>query len=329
MTLPFDLPRLSAGFSALGTPARRLGAEAATAAAKALSEVLETDVEIFGRAVPGPAWPRTPAARLALDLPAVPTVAALEVDPALVVRLFDRLTGGDGAARETPAASTLTPLEHATLELLALLALDGACGVRRVEDVLAPRLTRAAPPEDAGALSIELEIRAGTARGRARVLLPASAVRALACEPELEEGRIRLAASVRRGAVDLLPEELESLEPGDVLLVRDAAGPGAALVLPGGFRAAGPLGPEGLHVEELSMSVRTPQIPVTLEVELCRVEVTLAELARLEPGAVLPLALDRRGLVTLRAGDRAVARGELVEVEGAVGIRIDALEGEP
>ncbi len=67
---------------------------------------------------------------------------------------------------------------------------------------------------------------------------------------------------------------------------------------------------------------------MTLEVELCRLELTLAELARLEPGAVLSLALDRRGHVTLRAGDRAVARGELVDLEGAVGVRIIALEVE-
>lgn len=326
--LPFDLPRLSAGFSALSSSARRNGAEAATAAAKALSDVLETDVEIFARPVPGPAWPRTPAVRIALELPAVPAVAVLEADPALVVRLVDRLAGGDGP-RDVPAASTLTPLEQATLELLILLAIDGACAVRQIEDALAPRLTRAAPPEVDGALAIELELRAGAVRGRARVLLPFAAVRALSGPPSLADAKLPVSASVRRGTVALLPEELERLEAGDVLLPRDVEGPGAALVLPGGFRATGPLGPDGLHVEELSMPVRTPQIPITLEVELCRVEVTLAELARLEPGAVLPLALDRRGLVTLRAGDRAIARGELVEVDGAVGIRIEALEVEP
>ncbi len=70
-------------------------------------------------------------------------------------------------------------------------------------------------------------------------------------------------------------------------------------------------------------------LPVMLEVELARVALPLAELARLEPGAALPLAIDRRGLVTLRVGDRAVARGELVDVDGAVGVRIVALGGEP
>jgi len=66
-------------------------------------------------------------------------------------------------------------------------------------------------------------------------------------------------------------------------------------------------------------------LPVRLEVELARVEVTLADVARLEPGAALPLSIDRRGLVTLRVGERAIARGELVDVDGAVGVRILSL----
>lgn len=63
-------------------------------------------------------------------------------------------------------------------------------------------------------------------------------------------------------------------------------------------------------------------VPVLLEVELARVSLPLTDLARLEPGAALPLAIDRRGLVTLRLGDREVAKGELVDVEGTVGVRI-------
>ena len=47
----------------------------------------------MGRASPGPAWPRTPAVRLAIDLAALPALATLEVEPALVVRLVDRLAG--------------------------------------------------------------------------------------------------------------------------------------------------------------------------------------------------------------------------------------------
>jgi len=71
------------------------------------------------------------------------------------------------------------------------------------------------------------------------------------------------------------------------------------------------------------------EYPLPLEVELARVPITLAELARLEPGAILPLPIDRRGAVTLKLGDRTFARGELVDVEGAIGVRIDAIAEAP
>jgi type III secretion protein Q len=77
------------------------------------------------------------------------------------------------------------------------------------------------------------------------------------------------------------------------------------------------------------MAEHRSHMPVTLEVELARFPVPLADLARLEAGAVLPLPVDRRGLVVLRAGEHAIARGELVDVDGAVGVRILSLEGQP
>ena len=45
---------------------------------------------------------------------------------------------------------------------------------------------------------------------------------------------------------------------------------------------------------------------------------------RLGDGVVL-----RRGLVTLRLGDRPFGRGELVEIEGAVGVRVLSVEVAP
>jgi flagellar motor switch/type III secretory pathway protein FliN len=77
------------------------------------------------------------------------------------------------------------------------------------------------------------------------------------------------------------------------------------------------------------MPTHSAQIPITLEVELARVELPLADLLRIEPGAVLPLGLDHRGAEGDRAGERAVARGELVEVDGAIGVRIASVETAP
>jgi type III secretion protein Q len=148
-------------------------------------------------------------------------------------------------------------------------------------------------------------------------------------EPSLDGSPLALPASLRRGTAALSAEELEALAPGDVLVVDPRADGRDVLALPGGLRAVGREEEGRFHVEEVEMSERHAQLPVLLEVELARVEIPLAELARLEPGAALPLGLDRRGLVTLRVGDRAVARGELVDVDGAVGVRILSVEVGP
>jgi flagellar motor switch/type III secretory pathway protein FliN len=72
----------------------------------------------------------------------------------------------------------------------------------------------------------------------------------------------------------------------------------------------------------------TRSFPVALSVEIARIHVTLAELATLDE-RVLPLHVARDGRVVLRAGERVVARGRLVEVDGALGVQVDALEAAP
>ncbi len=325
MALPLDLPLLSRGYAALTSPARAAGGAVAEAAARSLSDLLGHAVTIRGRALPAPALPRSPSARLTVELGALPGVATLEVEPGLVVRAVDLMAGGAGDA---PGATALTPVEATALELLALAAVEGACGVAEVEGALAPRLARPGP-EPTSAVAIELDVAAGPIHGRARLLLPHAAVLSLRGPAPLASSPLDLPASLRQGVAALSSEELDALAPGDVVVVDAPADGRHALVLPGGLRALGRLEDDTFHVEETIMSERHAQLPVMLEVELARLEVPLAELARLEPGAVLPLAIDRSGRVTLRAGERAVARGELVDVEGAIGVRILALEVAP
>ena len=329
MTLPFDLPAISRAFADLSPGARAAGAEAAAAAARSLSALLGREVRIEGRPVPAVPAVRAPAARVALDLPALPAQAALEVEPALVVRLVDLLAGGTGACE---GATTLTPVEAAALELFVLAALDGACSVAAVEEALAPRLARGASPDVPAPLAVEIDVAAGEVTGRARLLVPLAGVHALRGPPAAAgpARALRIAASLRSGTAPLLPGELDALGPGDVVVVDPAADGAEDLVLPGGLRARGRRDGDGtFRVEEIAMTERHMQLPIALEVELARVEIPLAELARLEPGAAIPLPVDRRGLVTLRSGERAVARGELVELDGAIGVRILSLEVSP
>jgi type III secretion protein Q len=63
-------------------------------------------------------------------------------------------------------------------------------------------------------------------------------------------------------------------------------------------------------------------LPVTLQVELDRLEINVKELVDLNIGSVLVLNKKTEDLVDLRVKDRLVARGELVQVEDRLGLRI-------
>ena len=62
--------------------------------------------------------------------------------------------------------------------------------------------------------------------------------------------------------------------------------------------------------------------PVTLGLELASFELTVAELAALKPGEVVATGVPIGEAVRLRAGSKVIAIGELVEVEGEVGVRL-------
>ena len=71
--------------------------------------------------------------------------------------------------------------------------------------------------------------------------------------------------------------------------------------------------------EELA---RVAEVPVELAIELGRIELRVRELAALAPGRVISARLPVGGEVALRAGDRTVAVGELVDIEGELGVRV-------
>ena len=108
MSLPFDLPAFSRGFTALDRGARSVGAEAAIAAAGAIAAVLGVEVTITGRARPVAAGPARPLVQLGVELAALPGSALLEVEPGLVARLVALVSGG---AEPVTGATALTPLE--------------------------------------------------------------------------------------------------------------------------------------------------------------------------------------------------------------------------
>jgi type III secretion protein Q len=214
------------------------------------------------------------------------------------------------------------------VELAVLGALDALAAETDIEGPLAPRLAlRAGAP--LRPVCIELTVSAAGARGRAFLFLPEAALRALPRDGgvplPLQDVLVR--GSVRSGKAELDPGEVEALREGDVLLLEGPPGESTAIQFPGGLAARGRVSGDSLEVNEVDLPDPggAGGAPVLLEVELASVAVPLRDLARIAPGAVLPLGIDRSGQVTLRIGDRGVARGELVEVDGAVGVRITSL----
>jgi len=63
------------------------------------------------------------------------------------------------------------------------------------------------------------------------------------------------------------------------------------------------------------------QLPVTLEVRIGSVTLSASELGGMQPGAILTLG-ESADAVRIMAGGQIVARGELVEVDGQLALRI-------
>jgi flagellar motor switch/type III secretory pathway protein FliN len=324
MALPFTLPVLSLGFAALTPTAREVGRRAAESASSALSELLGAPVGIVGQPLSAPAVHELGTASVFFSLGALPATAALEVDVRLLARTVERLAG---SSPHTPAALTPCKIERSVLDLIALVAVDAARSPGL--DALVPRLA-AAGEVASDALAVALELTVGEDRGRGRLLVPAAAVAALGGEAELHTAlaALSVAASFREGTSSLTEDELAALAPGDVLLL-DEGTPRAELVIPGGLALRGRAEGTAFHVEEIRMTETQASYPITLSVEVARVSVTLGDLARLEPGSALPLGVAMEGTVVLRAGERAIARGQLVEIDGALGVRLAQIGERP
>ena len=63
-------------------------------------------------------------------------------------------------------------------------------------------------------------------------------------------------------------------------------------------------------------------VPIEVAVEIARFTLALEEIGALRTGEILSTGCPIGERVTLRVGGRVVANGELVDVEGDVGVRI-------
>ena len=322
------------------------------AAAGSLSAALSAEVQLTARMADAPMLPARVLGHgvvlCAIALEGPGAEAFLEVDPRLVADLAALRTGGSGPDVPVLAA---TRFERALLGELLLGVLAALRAVVVAEARWRPRLTEVGTPRvdarrrlGAGpSLLIELAVDGAGLRGRAALHVPELALRAVALDvaehpprPGRAAARARIAFSPRircgvvwgpalpglAGAAVVLPGArlVDGLLHGPVSLVR----PG--VVLHGTLAAEGlrhdaiearPSSQEVTHVDPA-----LSELPVELEVELARLQLSLAELGALQPGTVVPLRVSAGDPVFLRAGDRRIGRAELVEVEGQVAARV-------
>lgn len=71
------------------------------------------------------------------------------------------------------------------------------------------------------------------------------------------------------------------------------------------------------------------QLPLALTLRCGSLELTLGDLRRIAAGTVLPVNGVTPGFATLCHGDRVVAEGELVSVEGRLGLQITRMASRP
>ncbi|MCE9667514.1 FliM/FliN family flagellar motor switch protein [Myxococcus stipitatus] len=340
-----------------------LGRAALKSVCEALGRELGTPVHAEARLLDAVVSPRgglaSPAIFAVFELSAVGGMAVLELDPAGVVAGLERIAG---AGARPGVMTELTRLEDATLGYLMLVGLAALRSQAELHALLSPRLVSVTmKTEEVLArlqgrqvlAAVELSLAVGPVRAGGRLLVPIHVLQTVfqgfAVErpsgraPEVLAATLALRAFM--GRTGLSDAALESLSEGDVVLLEGMRQEGMGFLGAGrlvarGFELQGEFLAEGFSLTRArtralsqgSDMVSTneglaemPPLPVDVEVELTRVMVPLSELASLKPGSLLPLHMNAVQPVLLRVGERAVARAELVEIEGEVGARILAL----
>jgi flagellar motor switch protein FliM len=285
--------------------------------------------------------------------------AAIELDPGTAAVVCDRALGGDG----TDAAVPTEPLTDAERGALAYVAARVAAAARLpfvVRTIATSSGTLAGALGDDGAAVLPARVRLGELDGLARMWLPESTLTAaLFAErtPSMSAAlsRVPLTVTVEAAWGTIEEPELRALQPGDALLLDESwLGPAE-----GGFtgdvrgRITGAnrlsmrcaLTPTEIRINELSAGVspgakegskmepetktdatsRASDAPLEVSIEIARFTLPLSEVASLAEGEVLATGRAIGERVTLRANGQAIATGELVDVEGEVGMRILSL----
>jgi len=275
--------------------------------------------------------------------------AVVGAEPALVIALLERVL-----ARPLGLARPDAELEPAVRGAYAALAVEVA---RRVGDE--PVELIGDPPVDAATLRVDATLEVDGRAYAAYALLTLAELPTRPRPPlELSAlGGLELGIPLVVARSLARPEELRRLAPGSAFIPGenawvDVRGVGkAALVAPTGERgvwvelpADGRLvltdglaelasdaadSGDGMEADDVNETLAGAALeaPVVVRVELGAVSMTASDWARLRPGDVIETGRRVAEPVLLRIAGRVVARGELCDVDGEVGVRVRELVG--
>jgi type III secretion protein Q len=339
----------------------RFARQAVRDVCEALGRELGCSVQVEARVLEAVVMPATGLAHTAafalVELSATGGMAVMELEPPVLFAVLDRLSGV--ATKQGPLME-LTRLEEASFAFVGLSVLSALRGQRELQGRFSPRLTgvtmsraEALARLDARQrhLGVELSVTVGQTTAGGRLVIPAKSIESALNDLPVERDAsiapevlaARLAAHGRVGCSSLSREALASLRAGDVILFEGLCWSGTRVCGPGrlllrGLECGGDFSPGGFSLNRVhgrgllqesdmvtgvnERSEGLPPLPVDVEIELTRLMMSLSDLAALKPGALLPLRINASEPVLLRVGDRAVARAELVDIEGEVGARI-------
>ena len=279
--------------------------------------------------------------------------AIVESDPGLAAWLADRLLGGEGV---TDASAPLDDVRRGAVAYAAAKVAALANLPWRVGPVVttADAFVAALGDDGSAVWSVALsapEPTLGRGPRTMRLWVPRSLLDELPTGPAPRPPKgLVLRIAVDAGEAILEAEVMHSLQPGDVLVpdrywwgagqVRLSArgasrsswwcrpGEGGLVIEDEMEGLEGPIA-KGRRMSDEMTDTQTDagldavgDAPVTLSLELASFELSLEELAALRPGEVVASGVPIGEAVRLRAGGKVVATGELVEVEGEVGVRL-------
>jgi flagellar motor switch/type III secretory pathway protein FliN len=280
-------------------------------------------------------------------------VGRLVVSSSLAARLVDAALGSRGGLA---SARTLGPAERGVLVVL----LGPALAPFGWWLTLAPA---AAATSAGAAISVTLRIEGGFGVGALRLDLPRAPSAFLRHWPARARG-LPVVARIEIAATELPAFEAAGLAVGDAVVfdgrpaARYLAGAGSDEPWEGQLAVGGYAAPVQVQangelelVGEFQMTERPVERTVTIHqegamdfsgptekagavlaaapievvAELARITLRGDEVLGLAPGVVLTVAADRRHAIALRVGGEIWAEGELVDVEGELGVRVTRL----